>query len=112
MAMELREAGIRMWQFARNAIPTDITATTPDPSTWGEALADFPNTHCNMNKHFYNQSIVIDIDVCGTWAGSEGVYSTQDSCPGTCTDYAAQHKEAYDEAYFEFGDIWIYQSSS
>jgi len=111
MAMELRTAGIRVWQFVRDAIPTDITNKTPDPSTWGEALADFPSTNCDISQHFYNQSIVIDIDICGDWAGAATVYSGQDSCPGTsCTAYAAQNKAAYDEAYFEFGSISIYSA--
>ncbi|KAI9744184.1 MAG: hypothetical protein M1818_002336 [Claussenomyces sp. TS43310] len=111
MAMELRTAGIRMWQFARNAIPSDITTQKPDPSTWGTALADFPGTDCDIGTHFNNQSIVIDIDVCGTWAGAANVYNTQDGCPGLCTDYATQNPSAFDEAYFEFGDFWIYQAS-
>jgi hypothetical protein len=29
MAMELRSAGIRMWQFARSSIPADVAAGTP-----------------------------------------------------------------------------------
>lgn len=48
-AMELRDAGIRIWFFPRgnvpSDIPTDLTNTTaPNPKTWGEALADFPAT--------------------------------------------------------------------
>lgn len=80
MAMELRAAGIRMWQFYRDAIPDDITAGSPDPSTWGEALADFPGTDCDISTHFLNQSIIANIDLCGSWAGATSVYNTEDSC--------------------------------
>ena len=65
MAMEWRDDGIRMWQFARSSIPSDITNKKPDPSTWGTALADFPKTDCNIGSHFKNQSIVVNIDLCG-----------------------------------------------
>ena len=58
MAMEWRDAGIRMWQFDRDSIPTDITDQNPDPSSWGTASADFPNTDCSISSHFKNQSII------------------------------------------------------
>jgi len=76
--MELRTAGIRMWQFARSAIPSDITSGSPDPSTWGEATADFPNTNCDIGNHFRNQSIIANIDLCGSFAGDPKVYA--ESC--------------------------------
>lgn len=65
MAMEWRDEGIRMWQFARGSIPDDISNQKPDPSTWGTALADFPSTKCHMGSHFKNNSIIVNIDLCG-----------------------------------------------
>jgi len=112
MAMELRSAGIRIWQFARSSIPSDISSGSPDPSTWPEAAADFPSTNCDIGTHFQNQSIIADIDLCGTWAGATSVYSGEDSCPGTCTDYVAQNPTAFNNAYWEFGNFSIYQASS
>lgn len=73
-AMELRSEGIRMWQFPRSSIPVDISSGNPDPSAWGEANADFPNTDCDIEKHFQNQSIIANIDLCGDWAGDPTVY--------------------------------------
>lgn len=65
LAVEWRSAGIRMWQFARNAIPSDITGKKPNPATWGTAAADFPSTNCDIGSHFKNNSIVVNIDLCG-----------------------------------------------
>jgi hypothetical protein len=110
MAMELRNAGIRMWQFSRKSIPDDITNQNPDPSTWGEALADFPGTDCDISSHFKNQTIIVDIDICGSWAGATSVYSGEDNCPGTCETYAATNATAFKNAYWEFGNFSIYQS--
>lgn len=70
MAMEWRAEGIRLWAFGRDGIPTDITNKSPDPSTWGEATADFPDTNCDIGSHFKNQSIIVNIDLCGSWAGN------------------------------------------
>jgi hypothetical protein len=118
MAMELRSAGIRMWQFGRSSIPSDITNKAPDPSTWPEALADFPSTSCDIGGHFANLSMIADIDICGSWASSPTVYSTQDSCPGLCNDYtavnpSALNPSAFSDAYWEFGSngFSVYQAT-
>jgi hypothetical protein len=109
MAMELRSAGIRMWQFARDSIPSDVWSS-PDPSSWGEATADFPNTDCNIGNHFRNQSIIANIDLCGSWAGTQSVYS--ENCPGTCTDYVANYPSAFTDAYWEFGNFTVFSASN
>ncbi|EPE33256.1 Concanavalin A-like lectins/glucanase [Glarea lozoyensis ATCC 20868] len=109
MAMELRTAGIRMWQFARASIPSDISAGSPDPSTWPEATADFPNTNCDIDTHFRNQSIIANIDLCGSWAGDETIYAQ--SCPGTCSDYVANNNTAFANAYWEFGSFVVYSAN-
>lgn len=70
MAVEWRDAGIRIWQFARDAIPSDATGATPDPSTWGTPMADYPNTNCDIGSHFKNQSIIVNIDLCGDMLAS------------------------------------------
>lgn len=67
MAVELRDAGIRIWSWARSALPADVAANsaTPYPASWGEAFADFPSTDCDISSHFRNQSIIANIDLCG-----------------------------------------------
>ena len=72
VALEWRNEGIRAWMFGRNNVPNDITLAgqeqqqkIPDPSTWGPALADFPATKCDIGAHFRNQSIIVNIDLCG-----------------------------------------------
>lgn len=66
-----------MWQWARSAVPAGIKGSggsVPDPSTWGTATSDFPNTECDIGARFSNQSIVINISLCGSWAGDTKVY--------------------------------------
>ncbi|PWY88592.1 hypothetical protein BO94DRAFT_464451 [Aspergillus sclerotioniger CBS 115572] len=113
-AMELRNAGIRVWMFSRDDIPTDIsnTSDTPDPSTWGEALADFPNTNCDIASHFKNQSIIVNIDVCGDLAGATTYYTDLYDCPSTCTQWAAENGANFTNAYWEFKSFKVYQTSS
>lgn len=109
MAMELRTAGIRMWQFARASIPSDITSGSPDPSTWGEATADFPSTDCDIGTHFRNQSIIANIDLCGSLAGTQSIY--EETCSGTCENQVANNATAFTDAYWEFGGFSVYTAS-
>lgn len=116
-AMEWRDAGIRVWFFPRDSIPADIpddisNTTAPDPGTWDEPLADFPSTHCDISNHFRNQSIVANIDLCGQLAGAVDVYSKQDGCPGTCSDFVATHPEAFETAYWEWKSWRVYTAAS
>jgi len=113
-AMELRDAGIRIWFFSRSSIPSDLVYgadNTPDPSGWGEALADFPSTNCDIASHFRNQSIIANIDLCGTWAGSTSVYNTQDACPGTCETFVTSNNTAFETAYWEWASWRVYAAS-
>ncbi|KAL4911009.1 hypothetical protein BDW74DRAFT_172465 [Aspergillus multicolor] len=119
--LELRPAGIRAWFFPRDSIPADLRLANtsfvndtakPDPSTWGTALADFPNTSCDIPSHFRNQSIIANIDLCGQWGGSPNVYSGQWVCPGKCEDLVRRHPERFEKAYWEFGGFWVYQAVS
>ncbi|KAL1963985.1 hypothetical protein VTN77DRAFT_7660 [Rasamsonia byssochlamydoides] len=112
-AAELRDAGIRIWFFPRNSIPADISdpSASPDPSTWGEALADFPSTDCDIASHFRNQSIIANIDLCGQLGGQPSLYNDQSHCPGTCTDFVAKNPSAFTEAYWEFKSFKVYQAS-
>ncbi|KAJ6160437.1 endo-1-3(4)-beta-glucanase [Penicillium chermesinum] len=111
-AMELREAGIRVWMWARSDIPSDVSgSSSPDPSSWGEALADFPSTECDIRSHFKNQSIVANIDICGEMAGAPSYYTTQNECPGLCTQFAAENGGNFTDAYWEFNSFKVYQAA-
>ncbi|RMZ92432.1 hypothetical protein DV736_g342, partial [Chaetothyriales sp. CBS 134916] len=123
-AMELRDAGIRTWFFDRSSLPADLSAlntttsataavtTAPDPYTWSKPLADFPSTECDISKHFRNQSIIANIDLCGQGAGATDSYTKQSQCSGTCTDYVTNAPgSTWDDAYWEFGGWWVFQAS-
>lgn len=115
-AIELRDAGIRMWFWPRGDVPSDIPSdvsnhSAPSTANWGAALADFPSTDCDISSHFKNQSIIANIDLCGTWAGATSIYSTKDQCPGSCTDYVAQYPAEFDKAFWEWRSWRVYQAT-
>ncbi|KAL2010734.1 hypothetical protein VTN00DRAFT_6541 [Thermoascus crustaceus] len=112
-ATELRKEGIRVWFFPRSSIPSDISNpnASPDPSTWGTALADFPSTNCDIQSHFRNQSIIANIDLCGQLAGQPQFYTERFQCPGSCTQFVASNPAAFTNAYWEFKSFKVYQAS-
>ncbi|CAI6331867.1 unnamed protein product [Periconia digitata] len=111
-AVELRVEGIRVWLFDRHAIPQDVRDGNPDPILWGTALADFPRTECEVEKYFRDLSIVVNISLCGDWAGS--VFGKQkDGCDATglsCEDFVRDFPEMFGQAYWEFGGFRVYQA--
>lgn len=112
-ATEWRSDGIRMWFFGRGDEPEDLSdaaASSPDPSTWGEPTADFPNTNCNINNHFRNASIIMNIALCGDWAGADSIYKDEANCPSTCQNFVANNATAFEEAYWEIRGFRVYSA--
>ncbi|THH27512.1 hypothetical protein EUX98_g6672 [Antrodiella citrinella] len=99
---------IKVWFFARQAIPADITSGNPDPSTWGAPAAEFPSSNvCNIGDAFQNNRIVFDITLCGDWAGDA---FNQGSCQGTCAQAVADPSNFVD-AKFKIASLKVYGHS-
>lgn len=99
--------GISVWRFERNEIPSDIQARTPNPSTWKAPVAYFSASSCDISKFIFEHKLVLDITVCGDWAGSS---FGQSGCPGTCADMVADPSK-YKWAKWALNSIAVYQSS-
>lgn len=100
--------GIMVWFFPRGSIPSDITNGNPDPSSWGQATANFPNSDsCNTAAHFQNHNLVIDTTLCGDWAGAA---FSGDGCPGSCSDFVANPAN-FKYAQWAISSIKVYQQA-
>lgn len=64
-----------MWFFPRNAIPADALSGNPEPLKWGNPVANFQGG-CDIDSHFKNHKIVLDVTFCGDWAGNSNVWSS------------------------------------
>ncbi|KAL2152442.1 hypothetical protein VTH82DRAFT_5626 [Thermothelomyces myriococcoides] len=122
VALEWRDEGIRVWVFPRGrgggdtttpaagltALPDIEADETPDPSTWGPPLADFPATGCDIASHFRNQSIIINIDLCGYL--TEAMWEESGCSHLTCPEFVANNPSAFTNAYWEFGAFQVYKA--
>ncbi|GAA5913727.1 glycoside hydrolase family 16 protein [Sporobolomyces salmoneus] len=104
---ELASDSISAWFFPRAQIPADLRdpSASPDPSSWGAPTAYYPQSSCNVNSFFGQQQLIINIALCGDWAGQPGVFNP--TCPGVCTDMV-QDPRNYDNAYFEIASVRVY----
>ncbi|TDL24661.1 hypothetical protein BD410DRAFT_786198 [Rickenella mellea] len=114
-------AGVFIWYWSRGNIPASITGATStsdiDLSDWGVPSASYPNTTCNMTENFQNQQLVMDITLCGDWAGIGVVYNATcgSSGPtGLCynDNVVGPGSPRYDEAYFEVSYVRAYTTGT
>jgi len=110
--------GIYIWFWPRASVPPSIQFATynssiTDLSEWGAPSASYPTANCNISQFFTPQQLVIDITLCGDWAGLPQIYnpSCYNSGPtGSCyqDNVVGPGSPKYDEAYFEINYIRAY----
>ncbi|PCH43204.1 glycoside hydrolase family 16 protein [Wolfiporia cocos MD-104 SS10] len=73
--------GIEIWFWSRSDIPSSISNATTSISTddWGTPSASYPASSCDIETYFKPQQIVLDITLCGDWAGLDTIYP--ETCP-------------------------------
>jgi len=111
-AVERTNSFIKVWFWPANGsgIPSDMAngASTVNTSNWGTPAAYFPSTDCDLASHFNANNIIINLTLCGDWAGQSTVYANS-GCPSTCVNYVNENPSAFTEAYFEFAWINVYE---
>lgn len=112
--MEWTSAYIQVWFFPRGAIPSSITAGTPNTTTFGEPQALFQG-NCMIDQHFAQHNIIFDIDFCGDYAGN--AYGST-SCPQTanasswdsCVNFVGNNPANFSNAYFQVNSLVVYSN--
>ncbi|KAH9938887.1 endo-beta-glucanase [Epithele typhae] len=109
-AMERTNSFIKVWFWPRNSgsIPSDVLsgATSVTTDSWGTPFAYFPSQSCDLSTHFSGNNIIINLTLCGVWAG---VVFNADGCPGDCVTYVNQNPGAFANAYFDVAWLKVYQ---
>lgn len=59
--MEWDSEHIRIWHFPRGSIPRDIRNKQPNPDEWGQPVAIFGGSSCDVDHYFTNMRIVLNI---------------------------------------------------
>ncbi|KAF8271845.1 glycoside hydrolase family 16 protein [Lactarius quietus] len=110
-----------IWFWTRANLPPSILQATStssiDISEWGPPSASYPAVTCDISKYFTAQQLVIDITLCGIWAGIPPVYNPQcfHSGPtGLCynDNVVGPGSPKYDNAYFEINYVRAYTTGA
>jgi len=97
---------IKVWFFPRASIPSDFSGNSPNPDNWGTPSAYWPASACDVSKFIGAQHIIIDIDICGAFAGAPTVF--QATCgTGQCVDLLKDPAN-YNDAYFEIKSLRVF----
>nr|GAT59763.1 predicted protein [Mycena chlorophos]GAT59764.1 predicted protein [Mycena chlorophos] len=119
-AAQFDYTGIFIWFWTRDQVPNSIAQSTStssmDLSDWGAPSAAYVNTTCSIEQFFGPQKLVIDITLCGEWAGLPSYYNA--TCANTgptgiCyNDNVVGSGANYDQAYFELQYIRAYTTAA
>ncbi|RDX40067.1 laminarinase [Lentinus brumalis] len=111
-AMERTNSFIKIWFWSRNSgsVPSDVKngATTINTSNWGTPFAYFPSQSCSISDHFDEHNLIINLTLCGDWAGQSSVFNGA-GCSGDCVSYVNNNPSAFTNAYFDIQWLKIYQ---
>ncbi|THH05185.1 hypothetical protein EW145_g4975 [Phellinidium pouzarii] len=111
-ALERTNTYIRVFFWGRNdaTVPSDVKKgkCCVDTSAWGTPVAVFPSTSCDLDSHFGENNIIINLTFCGDWAGAPSLF-TKAGCPGTCVDYVNNNPSAFSNAYWDLGAVRVYE---
>ncbi|GAA5881480.1 hypothetical protein JCM16303_005671 [Sporobolomyces ruberrimus] len=113
-ATEYASTGIKIWHFERSAVPSELSsnASSIDPTSWGTPTYFVPSSSCNTESHFAAQHLVIDITLCGDWAGSNATLEATGCALTTqplCYTQYVLNASNYDNAFFELPSVRVYQ---
>ena len=91
-----------------DSLQVSSATSSIDISSFGTPSASYPSSSCDIESFFGSQQLVLDISLCGEWAGAAA--ALEETCPAlvdTQTCYTTYVLDAtnYDEAYFEIKSI-------
>ncbi|KAH8825287.1 glycoside hydrolase family 16 protein [Flagelloscypha sp. PMI_526] len=107
-------SGVYIWFWPRQRVPPSLALADSSMilsmDDFGPPSAAYPNTTCNIPQFFTSQRLVIDITMCGTWAGlPENFLPLCAGSTGLCyEDGVLGPGSRFDQAYFEIKYVRAY----
>lgn len=107
---EWTSTGIKIWAFARNAVPASLNGENPSTASFPTPLASFSGKGCDFAESFKDMVLIINTDFCGDWAGKVWAASGAQKATGvdSCDAYVKQNPEKFTEAFWEIASIKVY----
>ncbi|OAA39789.1 GPI anchored endo-1,3(4)-beta-glucanase [Beauveria brongniartii RCEF 3172] len=103
---------IKVWHFDRDAAPADIAAKKPSPAGWGKPAAVYGGKSCDVESHFRDMSIVLNINFCGDYGNAVWKSDGCSALAPTCAEWVAKNPAAFANAYWDVNYIDAYVQSA
>ncbi|KAM3500994.1 hypothetical protein MY10362_005920 [Beauveria mimosiformis] len=103
---------IKVWHFDRDAAPADIAAKKPSPAGWGKPAAVYGGKSCDVESHFRDMSIVLNINFCGDYGNAVWKSDGCSALAPTCAEWVAKNPAAFANAYWDVNYIDAYVPSA
>lgn len=118
-ATQFDVSGIFIWFWSRPDVPASIDqvdSASMNVAQWGIPHASYFSNTCNITQYFSPQNLVLDITLCGGWAGAGTSYNAScgNSGPtGLCYQdcVVGPGSPRYDNAYFNISYVRAYTSA-
>lgn len=112
-ATEYASEAIKIWFFPRSGIPADVSGPSPSPSGWVTSSAVFASTEDQLDSHFCELRIILNIDFCGDWAGNSEVWEADpaSSYVPTYNGLVENSPESFTEAYWAVNSLKVWNPS-
>ncbi|KAK5987219.1 putative endo-1,3(4)-beta-glucanase [Cladobotryum mycophilum] len=107
-AIEWTSQYIKLYNFFRGREPANLGSSNPDTSSWGAPSVFLKGSECDIDRHFQNQRLIMDITFCGNPAGTDDFWRQACSSKtgkATCADYVAGAPGDFVDSYFQIQDI-------
>ncbi|KZT66764.1 glycoside hydrolase family 16 protein [Daedalea quercina L-15889] len=112
---------IAIWFWTRSSVPSSVSSATSsvDISDWGTPSANYTTGACDLSTSFAAQQLVLDITMCGTWAGVDTIYEETCTVQGTANASSCYLQNVFDSgnqtalatAYFEINYIKAFNAN-
>ncbi|KAF1737904.1 Endo-1,3(4)-beta-glucanase [Beauveria bassiana] len=103
---------IKVWHFDRDTAPADIAAKKPEPAGWGKPAAVYGGKSCDVESHFRDMSIVLNINFCGDYGNAVWKSDGCSALAPTCAEWVAKNPAAFANAYWDVNYIDAYVQSA
>ncbi|KAK7415387.1 hypothetical protein QQX98_005926 [Neonectria punicea] len=113
-ALEWTDSFIKIFAWKWDSVPDNLDSDEPSTDSWGTPSMYLKNDQCNIDDHFVDQTLIINIAFCGNPVGNDDIW--QQACSAktsydTCAEYVSAKPGDFENTYFKIKDIRYFKAS-
>ncbi|KPM36305.1 hypothetical protein AK830_g10274 [Neonectria ditissima] len=113
-ALEWTDSFIKIFAWKWDSVPDNLDSDEPSTDSWGTPSLYLKNNQCNIDDHFVDQTLIINIAFCGNPVGNDDIWKQACSAKtsyDTCAEYVSAKPGDFENTYFKIKDIRYFRAS-